>query len=188
MRKFLAKTLRFVVVFMLFGTIAACSQGSSDSGEKAVTAVMLDYNGGVGTVGSFEIEKNAQYTLETPQKKGYEFVCWKKDGEEFAQSGKWTEAKEYVVLVAEWELQTYSITYEQTGGLSHQNPVSYTVENATITLLAPDGEEDFLGWYDKATGGVQVKTIDTSLAEPIVLYGRWKTSSEDDGWSGRYEG
>lgn len=189
MRKMLAKTFSLVLALTCLGAVAACSQPSDTSQtEKKVIDIMLDYNGGVGTVGTFEVEENADYTLETPTKKGYVFLGWQMNGENIAQSGKWTDVAEYVILTAKWQAEIYSITYEQTGGLAHENPVSYTVEDENITLLAPSGDEDFLGWYDQATGGVQIKTIDTSLAEPITLYGRWKTQSEDDGWSGRYEG
>lgn len=189
MRKTLKKVFSFALSLMCLGAIAACSQPPDTSKEeKNVINVMLDYNGGVGTIGTFEIEENADYTLESPTKKGYVFLGWQKDGVDVAQSGKWTDIAEYVILKAKWQAVIYSITYELTGGLTHENPVSYTVEDEDITLLAPNGDEDFLGWYDQAVGGIQVKSIDTSSAEPITLYGRWKTQSEDDGWTGRYEG
>lgn len=187
MRKFFTKALGLFLTVFLVCSVSACERETTEM-DKNVIVIMLDYNGGVGTAGTLEIEENAEYTLETPTKKGYAFIGWELDGETLAQSGTWTKTGEYVVLKAKWEAEIYTITYEYTGGLSHKNPTTYTVEDGEIILLAPDADKDFLGWFDQATGGFQVKTLDTSQAQSITLYARWKTSSENDGWGGRYEG
>ncbi len=79
-----------------------------------------------------------------------------------------------LTLTARWSTNEYTITYENTKGLSHENPVSYTVESGTISLL-PLTEKDqdgytFDGWYRE---GIKVTTIPADSIGAVTLTAKW---------------
>ncbi|MBR3952005.1 MAG: InlB B-repeat-containing protein [Oscillospiraceae bacterium] len=56
-----------------------------------------------------------------------------------------------ITLYAVWELNSFTITYDLgAGGISHNNPTSYTFEDDDVAINAPVAKEGykFLGWYE----------------------------------------
>ncbi len=107
-------------------------------------------NGSVsGNPASYTIESDA-ITLNNPTKNGYTFTGW---------TGTDLSGKTQTVTVAKGSTGdrsytanftpiTYTISYELNGGTNNaENPTSYTIESATVTLKAPtrDGY-NFGGW------------------------------------------
>ena len=98
----------------------------------------------------------ASYTVETeniilnnPTKEGYRFLGWTgSNGEEVQETVTinkgGTGNKNYI---ANWEINTYTITYDLAGGTVEENPTSYTVETENIILNNPTKEGyRFIGW------------------------------------------
>ena len=58
------------------------------------------------------------------------------------------------------------------------NPNSYTVESALITLLSPERiGYDFVGWYTESTFETKVETIAHGSTGDVELYAKWVATS-----------
>ena len=98
---------------------------------------------------TFTIESE-DITLTKPTKEGYKFTGWTGTGlddktEDVTIAQGSMDNREYE---ANWEVETYSITYNLNGGtIETANPDTYTIESEDITLNKPtrDGYT-FAGW------------------------------------------
>ena len=81
------------------------------------------------------------------EKLGYTFDGWYNDGTKVTEIVAGSTGN--LVLTAQWTPVSYSITYENTKDAINDNPTSYTIESATITLenLEKLGYT-FDGWYN----------------------------------------
>lgn len=109
--------------------------------------VTFDSAGGTD-VGSVRVDYGQTVPAPAvPEKNGYTFVGWQKDGEGFSFD---TPITDHTVLTASWAATAYAITYLHMDGVSHSNPASYTIESAAIALSAAFREGyDFGGWYTR---------------------------------------
>ncbi len=122
--------------------------------------------------------ETATITLEVPTKDGYTFVGWF-DNAEF--SG--TSITQITVgstgdrtLYAKWTPTIYSITYELNAGVNDEdNPATYTIETATITLEeATRTGYTFSGWFDNAEfSGTAITEITVGSTGNKTLYTKW---------------
>ena len=133
--------------------------------------VTYDANGGTVTPLTQEVVFDTKYTLPTPERAGYTFLGWFSDGVQI-QSGAWKQA-ENTTLTAEWEINTYTISYELNGG-EHTNPDTYTIENA-VTLTAPKKTGySFAGWtYEGQTTPVREVTIAKGSTGKKTFIANW---------------
>lgn len=91
-----------------------------------------------------------------PTKNGYDFDCWKLNGEEFDFN---TVITGDIILAANWNLVTYNITYNLNGGTA-SNPTTYTIESSAITLNNPIKDHyDFSGWTGENGSSPQTTVI-----------------------------
>ena len=142
--------------------------------EVKVT-VTFDSDGG-SAIDSQEFTVGEAYDLSTltPTKDGYTFKDWTIDGTSLAKSGIWSIEKD-VTLKATWNLNQYTITYEGMEGVENSNPVTYTVEDADITLVNPNKTGyEFKGWK---LGEEVVTGIDTDTKAPITLTATWQAKT-----------
>ncbi len=87
-----------------------------------------------------------------PEKLGYSFSGWYNGQTKFDFESTITGD---ITLTAEWELVTYTITYNVNGGTVSGNPATYTVESEQIILANPiKTGYTFKGWLHK--GSTQV--------------------------------
>ena len=108
--------------------------------------------------------ESATITLAEASKDGYTFGGWYSDAA-FTADNEVTEIatgstgpKEFFAKFSEF----YIITYNLDGGTNGGNPISYTVETATITLAeASKDHYTFEGWYSDAAFTNQVTEIAT---------------------------
>ncbi|WP_430810262.1 MULTISPECIES: InlB B-repeat-containing protein [unclassified Carboxylicivirga] len=81
-------------------------------------------------------------------------------------------------LYAKWELITYSITYQLNGGTNSMgNPLTYTVEDATWTVLPPAARAayEFMGWYANPDFTSEViTTISQGSTGDMELFAKWE--------------
>lgn len=140
-------------------TQAAVIQNGS-TGDKTFTAhwtpveytLAYDYQGGIAeNPGSYNVETET-FTLNVPEKEGYEFETWHdEDGTPLSdvtiEKGSHGD-RSYTAI---WHPATYTIEYNLDGGsFTKENATSYTIESDDIVVSEPqrDGYE-FAGWLDK---------------------------------------
>ena len=107
------------------------------------------------------------------QKQGMTFLGWK--------NGYYTVSEGFTVasdmtLTAEWELTSYSITYETNGGTNASlAQEDYTISD-TIVLKEPSrAGYEFGGWYlDSTLGGERQTSIQKGSTGNITFYAKWK--------------
>ena len=160
------------------------------AGWKANTfTVTYDSNGGTGTTESHKCTYDSTCTLsESKYKKtGYSFTGWKKDN-----AGSILAAKKSIKNVvtsgtvkyyAQWEVVTYTVTFNANGGTGGQSTAVTATPDKTmpaISTTSPTKEGyTFLGWYDSITGGTMYYTKEGKSARSFnktsdtTLYARW---------------
>lgn len=115
------------------------------SGEATYTAVYkksykVTFDDGIGNqVGSTQdvVEGGSAIAPSTPTREGYDFKEWDKSVDNITED---------IVIKATWTPTNYTITYNYNGG-SATNPVNFTIESDTITLVNPTREGyQFKGW------------------------------------------
>jgi uncharacterized repeat protein (TIGR02543 family) len=124
---------------------------ANSTGAKTFTAqwtaiaysIYYGLGGGINHVdnpASYTIE--SAITLQNPTRAGYTFNGWSPEGIISAGS---TGTKDFA---ANWTVKEYSIRYELDGGENHaNNPATYTVVDADITLQSPTRSGyNFGGW------------------------------------------
>ena len=107
-----------------------------------------------------------------PMRTGYIFAGWYKDAD---LSTQWNFSADTVTknitLYANWSAIEYSIIYQNTDGAINTNPVKFTVEDETITLVAAQKEGyTFEGWYN---GEKKVTEIVKGTYGNITLTAKW---------------
>ena len=134
--------------------------------------VTLNASGGTGGTGSVTATYNAAMPSATmPTRNGYTFKgyydaqsggtqYYDKDG----KSAKNWDKTAATTLYAQWELATYTITYDNLKGATHTNPATYTINSATITFTAPTSKPagyTFANWSPASitTGSTGNKTV-----------------------------
>ncbi len=125
--------------------------------------------------GSYEItvEPNAHYEVDTFTVGGVDKKAELVDGA-YAYDG--TGASEDVAIEVTFKAITYTITYDLAGGaVTHTNPVSYSVETADITLVAPTSAEKTGYTFD----GWNVTQIETSTGGNVTVTAKWTEVVEE---------
>lgn len=79
-----------------------------------------------------------------------------------------------IELYAIYELIDYNINYHLDGGINTYNPVTYNIEDETITLNAPVKEGySFDGWYKDDEFTEPIKQITAGSFGILNLYAKW---------------
>ena len=80
-----------------------------------------------------------------------------------------------ISVIAKWEIETYTITYELDGGSNHlDNPATYTI-NDEYPLKNPTREGyEFKGWFADEELTVEVNEILGEYAQDIIIYAKWE--------------
>ncbi|MDR3188751.1 MAG: leucine-rich repeat protein, partial [Prevotellaceae bacterium] len=124
------------------------------------------------------ISGSAVGKLPTPTRKGYTFTGWNTktngSGTTYTATTMYS-ALSSTMLYAQWNVITYTITYNDVAVTEHSNPPSYTVDSSEIVLRdAARAGSTFAGWYDKATGGSKVSVIPAGDTGHVALWAKWK--------------
>lgn len=88
------------------------------------------------------------FTLNNPEKKGYNFMGWIKDNETSPKMVMEVEKGtiEDITFTAKWEIIHYSITYIGMEGAENPNPLTYTVEDEIVFENPTKRGYEFMGW------------------------------------------
>ena len=139
-------------------------------------------NGGSVSQTTQIVVYDAEYTLETPIRDGYDFLEWKSFifSESLAQSGVWKKTSDYT-LVAQWSVVTYNITYDLDGGIApllNTNPTTYTIEKSIKLYNPSKAGHTFLGWtYDGQTTPVKDLTIPAGRIGNVKFTAHWQANT-----------
>jgi len=139
--------------------------------------VTYDANGGSTVCEGGVTTKNASYTIcsTEPTRSYYDFGGWN-DGTSTYNAGASYNLQATKTFTAQWTPTTYNITYELDGGTNDEdNPATYNITTATITLEAPTRNHDrFDGWFtDNGVWSDQVTEIPLGSHGDITLYAKW---------------
>ena len=160
---------------------------ASVAGTKKITTttftVAYDANGGVKAPDAVTVTSDRTATVSgkaNMTRKGYTFKAWNTKAD-----GNGTEVKagdkleSGTTLYAQWEANTYKVSFSANGGTGTMEKMSFTYDEAkTLTAngFTREGYE-FLGWSLTANGGVQyqdkqnVKNLTESGT--VTLYAVW---------------
>ena len=157
--------------------------------EKNVSKYTICFDGNGATSGDMSSMSNCKYgsgyqlTANTYECAGYTFTGWntEADGSGTAYedgamvSNLSEEDGSTVTLYAQWNKETYSITYQLNGGEnSDNNPITYDIDTATITLEDATKEDYvFAGWYSEQGYTKQITEIAKGSTGNITLYAKW---------------
>jgi uncharacterized repeat protein (TIGR02543 family) len=116
--------------------------------------------------------------LANPTKTGFVFAGWfdNADLAGTAVNSIPTGSTGNKTFWAKWETNGYTITYNLDGGTNNaNNPASYTVTSAAITLAAPTRTGfTFGGWYDSASfAGTAVTSIPSGSTGDKAFWAKW---------------
>ena len=144
--------------------------------------VTFDANGGTCNTTSKSVTYDATYgELPTPRMTGYTFNGWFtaiSGGTQIVSSTFMTTAKAHT-LYAQWELDTYTLSFDANGGVcdTTSKSVNYGLVYGTLPTPTRQGYT-FEGWYTEITGGSKVitSTIVTKSASHTI-YARWNPIS-----------
>ena len=124
---------------------------------------------------SIEVEHNeAIGTLPEPVRPGYTFVRWTAMGVEIKPT---TLVVEDFVCRAEWEANTYTVTFNAVGGSVTPADKEVTYDSAYGALPSPTlAGYNFKGWFTERDGAGTQVTPGTVLtrAEDHTLYANWE--------------
>ena len=164
---------------------------TNTSGEEFVTlsatfsaiAYTLNYELAGGSVASanpatYTIE-TADFTLNNPTKTGYDFAGWKLNGEGEAMMTV-TIAKGstgHLAYTATWTPIVYNIALTLDGGEA-ENPSTYTIESAEITLTNPTKTgHTFKGWKKNGEGDALMEvTIAAGSTGHLAYTATWQVN------------
>jgi uncharacterized repeat protein (TIGR02543 family) len=120
----------------------------------------------------------ANLIANTFTKTGYDFAGWATSAsgsKEYDDQDSYPTPATNTTLYAKWSANTYNITYNLNGGTNGDNPATYTIETAEITMLAPTRTGyTFGGWFaDSDFSGSAVTTIAQGSTGDRTLYAKW---------------
>lgn len=151
--------------------------------EDTSVKVSFDSNGGSVNTSSISVEPGKTYgTLPTPTRTGYTFTGWHLN----TASGEKVESTTTVntdsvhTLVASWEANKYTITFNANGGNVDVASKEVTYDAAIGELPVPTkAHATFKGWYTSTSGG-SVYTASTVYKNDgdKTLYAQWNNTPQ----------
>ncbi len=143
------------------------SCGGTKSGKLTVT---FDTHGGSEVPPQYVAYAGKIEKPEDPTKLGYNFINWTYEGEEWSFLGY--SVTEDMTLDANWDIITYTITYDLNGGsLEIENPSTYTVEDAINFVNPTKTGYIFTGWTNN---GSPITSIPAGSTGNLDLVANWE--------------
>ncbi len=160
---------------------------SSYSGDDKAVITLTDIN--YETQGVYELKYSTSYGTAPSSKEidsgyvltsddvpemnvtGCIFNGWKA-ADEFVEEGY--VVNETITLTADWQYESYSITYYANGGIKNrQNPTSYTINDEKELLPATYEGKSFGGWFLDSQFTQKITKIEQGTTGNLNLYARW---------------
>ena len=155
--------------------------------EPSVYSITYDRNGIVYTPPVEEEPSNPafytvldQFTIINPERPGYTFLGWIREGETQDKARSMYEVKlgstGDLSLIPVWEKNVYDITYVMNGGEIPENaPSTFSYGDEEVHLKAPKRENYvFIGWKDSEDASpVKKYVIQSDLDKDLTLEAVW---------------
>ncbi|MBU5359615.1 InlB B-repeat-containing protein [Enterococcus raffinosus] len=155
--------------------------------------IQFDVNGGDPSTQPNDIQKDTGETVDLstvdePTRTGYSFKHWYKQGDASkANVGtSVTMPADGMTLVAEWEANSYKVSFDNNGGtgtMTNQNFKYDTAQNLKANTFTKDGYT-FQGWAKTKTGaytyldGASVNNLTDEQDGTVTLYAVWKADRQ----------
>jgi len=115
---------------------------------------------------------------ENPTKTGYEFDGWFWDKDVWSKPFTANSLLDAPIssdmsVYAKFNAIEYDITYNLDGG-THNNPLSYTIEDSIVLSDAEKTGYSFVGWYSDSNYNTKVETISAGITGDITLYAKFE--------------
>lgn len=138
---------------------------------------------------SWEVAYKSQVKLPIPEKTGYTFTGWKSDVEGdntlYNKETPFTMPSHAVTMTAQWQINTYTVTYNGNGGtigiytgtdtVKYNN--SYEIKNVSGITPTRFGYQ-FCGWKINGSGDtLQAGSSFTMPANDVTLVAQWEATS-----------
>lgn len=124
--------------------------------------ITYDFAGGEGECTNDIVEEGAEYTLcaTAPTKAGHTFLNWKdQHGTEYAAGATINSVTEDLTLTAQWQVNSYSVTWMSLGDEVLVNSTNYNTQPtkpATDPAYTCGTGKEFVGWTTQEIDGVGV--------------------------------
>ena len=141
--------------FVIWGVNASAGATYSNYSTKCVPTCKITYNfdGGEGECTTAVVEKGSEYTLcsTAPTKAGHEFLNWKdQNGGVYAVGATITSVTEDLTLTAQWQVNSYEVTWMSLGDEVLVNKADYNTQPTKPatdpTYTCSIGTKEFVGW------------------------------------------
>ncbi len=171
----------------------------AESGNITLTAqwkpntYTIEFNAGDGGTGnmtamSVTYDEASNLTANTFTKTGYSFAGWSgSNGEKYADKESVknlaTENGSIVTLTAQWEENSYTITYNANGGEGEKTQTVKYTESVTLpTTGFTRVGYTFIGWNSQADGngktyGANVSELSAAQNGAVTIYAVWQINS-----------
>lgn len=146
-----------------------------------------------------EVEYKSSVELPIPEKTGYTFTGWKSDVEGddtlYNEEKPFTMPSHNVTMTAQWQINTYTVTYNGNGGTigiytgtdTVKYNDSYKIKNVSGITPTRYGYE-FLGWRKNNEGSLlQAGDSFTMPANDVELVAQWERKSPNLGNKGKHD-
>ena len=148
--------------------------------DNAFYSVSLNANGGSVSTKKVMVPCGENLTnAPTPTRTGYTFSGWYTEKSGGTKATSSTTISKNQTLYAHWSANTYTVTFNATGGkiATASKSVRYDSTYGTLPTPTKDGYT-FLGWYTAKSGGSKI-TAGTVVAilSNQTLYARWELTT-----------
>lgn len=133
--------------------------------------VTFDSNGGSMVAKQVVTYGDILRNLPKPTRDYYTFTGWTYNGQKVTS----INVEHDMVLVADWEANSYTVTFDGNGGSlsSESKSVTYGETYGTLPNATRIGYT-FKGWYTSASGGNRITNATlVSIAKNHTVYGQW---------------
>ena len=170
----------FLPVIMAAGLLlGACNSTPVNPGPAVVTyGVTFDANGGTGTMEGV-IGITGEYTLPEcafTAPAGKHFAGWKLNGQgDLLQPGAKVTLTDNASIVAQWEVTTYTVSFNANSGTGEMANVPNIVGEYTVpacTFTAPAGKH-FIGWKVNGEGDLVQPEAKINVTGNVSLVAQW---------------
>lgn len=149
--------------------------------EPRTYTISFNSNGGSSISTTIKVIYNSTYgNMPTPTRTGYTFAGWytsSTGGTKITSLTKVTIAGNDT-LYAHWTINSYTLTYQPTGGTVSPASKTLTYGAAYGDLPTPARTGyTFTGWYTSETGGSQVSSSTTMGAGNRTIFAHWTIKS-----------
>ena len=167
-----------IVEYLDGGDYTICVEdnvGNTGEGSVSLRTINFNANGGSVEIDKKVIGTNTSYgVLPTPTRAYYHFLGWYTAPTGGVEVTPETILTEDITVYAHWQIYSYTVTYNPTGGSVSPTSVTRDHGSALGTLPTPTRTNyKFLGWFTAESGGTQVSSS-TTVTSTTTLYAHWE--------------